>query len=103
MSRTIGPVHPSQRFAPTGGVASGRGAFGHSSPVVSGAPGFGERGLWGEHAIQEAANGRAFARGREEWTAVRVNLHLATQVDVMIEEAAAYTRAPCGAGSPSSC
>lgn len=74
-----------------------------ASAIVSGAPGFGERGLWGEHAIQEAANGRAFARGREEWTAVRVNLHLATQVDEMIEEAAAYTRAPCAAGSPSSC
>lgn len=51
--------------------------------IVAAAPSFGERGLWGEHEIQEASNGRVYARGREAWTAVRVNLHLATQVDEM--------------------
>lgn len=71
--------------------------------IVGAAPGFGARGLWGEHEIQEASNGRIYSRGREAWTAVRVNLHLATQVDEMIEEQASYTRAPCAAGSPSSC
>nr|WP_297528972.1 hypothetical protein [uncultured Roseateles sp.] len=56
--------------------------------IVAAAPSFGERGLWGEHEIQEASNGRVFARGRETWTAIRVNLHLATQVDEMLAEAA---------------
>ena len=55
---------------------------------MAAAPSFGERGLWGEHEIQEASNGRVFARGRETWTAIRVNLHLATQVDEMLAEAA---------------
>ncbi|WP_431262206.1 beta family protein [Roseateles chitinivorans] len=49
--------------------------------IIAAAPSFGARDLWGEHEIQEAANGRVFARGREAWTAIRVNLHLATQVD----------------------
>lgn len=52
--------------------------------IVAAAPSFGERGLWGEHEIQEASNGRVYTRGREAWTAVRVNLHLATQVDEML-------------------
>ncbi|MDH0865798.1 hypothetical protein [Mitsuaria sp. GD03876] len=52
--------------------------------IVEAAPSFGERGLWGEHEIQEASNGRVYTRGREAWTAVRVNLHLATQVDEML-------------------
>ncbi|WP_431257107.1 beta family protein [Roseateles chitinivorans] len=54
-----------------------------SEALMATAPSFGTRGLWGEHEIQEAANGRVFARGREAWTAIRVNLHLATQVDEM--------------------
>jgi hypothetical protein len=54
--------------------------------IIEAAPSFGARGLWGEHEIQEASNGRAFARGREAWTAIRVNLHLATQVDEMLIE-----------------
>ncbi|WP_431286508.1 beta family protein [Roseateles chitinivorans] len=60
--------------------------------VVAEAPCFGERNLWGEHEIREAAQGRIFTRTREAWTAIRVNLHLATQVDEMALEA-------CGARS----
>lgn len=56
--------------------------------VVAEAPCFGERKLWGEHEIREAAQGRVFTRTREAWTAIRVNLHLATQVDEMTVEAA---------------
>lgn len=54
--------------------------------IIQSAPSFGARGLWGEHEILEASNGRAFPRGREAWTAIRVNLHLATQVDEMLAE-----------------
>lgn len=49
--------------------------------IVDAAPELGTRGAWGEHEIMEAANGRPYARGRSAWTAVRVNLHLAAQVD----------------------
>jgi len=54
--------------------------------IVAAAPSFGERGLWGEHEILEASNGRVYTRGREAWTAVRVNLHLATQLDELLAE-----------------
>jgi hypothetical protein len=57
-----------------------------AAALVAAAPSFGARRLWGEHEIQDAADGRAFARGREAWTAIRVNLHLATQVDEMLME-----------------
>ncbi|WP_377154909.1 hypothetical protein ACFJIX_22415 [Roseateles sp. UC29_93] len=57
-----------------------------AAALIETAPSFGTRGLWGEHEIQEAANGRMFARGREALTALRVNLHLATQVDEMLIE-----------------
>ncbi|WP_343628452.1 hypothetical protein [Roseateles sp.] len=49
--------------------------------IVDAVPELGERGVWGEHEIVEAANGRLYAQGRAAWTAVRVNLHLAAQVD----------------------
>jgi hypothetical protein len=54
--------------------------------IVATAPSFGARGLWGEHEIQEAAHGRMVAPGMETWTAIRVNLHLSTQVDEMSME-----------------
>lgn len=49
--------------------------------IVDAVPELGERGVWGEHEIVEAANGRLYAQGRAAWTAVRVNVHLAAQVD----------------------
>lgn len=41
----------------------------------------GKRGIWGESKILEAADGTPFARGPAPWIAVRVNIHLARQLD----------------------
>jgi hypothetical protein len=41
----------------------------------------GTRGIWGEDKIVDAANGTPYGKAPASWIAVRVNIHLARQID----------------------
>ena len=41
----------------------------------------GTRGIWGEEMIVQASQGNAYARAPASWIAVRVNIHLARQLE----------------------
>ncbi|RZI80734.1 MAG: hypothetical protein EOP38_21585 [Rubrivivax sp.] len=45
-------------------------------------PDIGTRGIWGEQMIVDAANGAPHAKAPAPWIAVRVNIHLARQLEL---------------------
>lgn len=49
--------------------------------LVRADPAMGSRGIWGEQMILDASNGNVFAGAPASWIAVRVNIHLARQLD----------------------
>ncbi|UXH80600.1 beta family protein [Roseateles amylovorans] len=53
-----------------------------ASALMASEPGMGELDCWGERMIVEAAQGEVFARGPAAWLAVRINIHLARQVEL---------------------
>jgi hypothetical protein len=50
--------------------------------VVDSNPQIGGRGIWGEEMIIQASNGDPYAKAPASWIAVRVNIHLARQIDL---------------------
>lgn len=49
--------------------------------IVKEIPDIGRRDIWGEQMILDAANGSPHARAPGSWISVRVNIHLARQID----------------------
>lgn len=49
--------------------------------VVATNPEIGTRGIWGEEMINQAAGGNPYGKAPASWIAVRVNIHLARQLD----------------------
>lgn len=49
--------------------------------IVDSDPEIGTRGIWGEEMIIQAAQGEPHAKAPAPWIAVRVNIHLARQID----------------------
>ena len=49
--------------------------------VLSDSDSIGTRKIWGEQMILDAANGDPYGRAPNSWIAVRVNIHLARQLD----------------------
>jgi hypothetical protein len=49
--------------------------------IVDAEPGIGAREIWGEEMVRAAAGGAPFAKAPGPWISVRVNMHLARQID----------------------
>lgn len=63
------------------GEQSEAGYVSAAQAVVQSDPDIGTRGIWGESMIVQAASGQPHARAPASWIAVRVNIHLARQLE----------------------
>jgi len=75
------PRETSWSFERRPGVQSDVGFAECADAIVKTDAEIGTRGIWGEERIVEAAKGNPYARGPASWIAVRVNIHLARQLD----------------------
>lgn len=75
------PRETSWSFERRPGNQSDAGFSSAAADIAKTDPKMGTRGIWGEDKILEAAQGNPFARGPASWIAVRVNIHLARQLD----------------------
>lgn len=63
------------------GNQTAEGYINAAKAVVKTDPGIGSREIWGEKMIIQAADGNPFGKAPASWIAVRVNIHLARQLD----------------------
>lgn len=63
------------------GSQTAQGYIDAARAVLASEPDMGDRGIWGEEMIRQAAAGQPHARAPGPWISVRVNIHLARQID----------------------
>lgn len=64
------------------GTDNGAGYIDAAKAIVASFPEIKGSSLWGDQMIKEAANGTPFGTGPQSWIAVRVNIHLAHQLEL---------------------